>query len=297
MNDHPIDSIGGPDKRGHIAFIESISQAGGAENDHYSLKIIDMDTRTEKTVFIRKGTYWPHIDENYGDSFSMSDSGEVVSFISRLKSASVHHRTRFFEIGNLEIIRVENGEVIKTGVKAIDEGLSWSPRSDFIAYSELVPRADLSSEIQVTFADGFGKQWKEWESIPVVSVFDVSNRKSKRIHIGLNPVLSKDRSSILLRDDEGHFRLLKRSNNQSFAVSIPGGGESFSMIGNDLVLYRGLPTTGSKQHFRLTSTFGILPYWTLKIADVSTGKFLTIIPKLDSWRGKISYGEIVRTLN
>lgn len=290
MNDNPIHMIGGPDKKGRIAVIESIGGSGGAETEQYSLKVIDMDSRAEKTVFLRKGTYWSHIAENYGNSFSLSDSEGVVSFISRLKSTPVHNNTRYFEIGNLEIIYIESGEAVKSDIKAIDEGLSWSPNGNFIAYSELLSRQDLTSEMQIAFADGFGKQWQEWESAPIVSIFDVRGHASRRLHAGLNPVVSKDGLSILVRDDEGHFKLLYISNTQSVTVAVPGGDASFSMIGNGLALYRGLPTTGSKQHFRLTSTLGVLPYWTLKIADVNTGKFLTIMPKLDPWRGKISYG-------
>ena len=52
---------------------------------------------------------------------------------------------------------------------------------------------------------------------------------------------------------------------------------------------RGLPTKGADPGWRWTSTGGKIPFWTLKVAELDTGRFATLLPTLDVHDG-VSFG-------
>ena len=283
---NPVDALSGPDNQGRIAFIDSDL---GAEI--YSLKIIDMATRKETVVFTLHGSYWPQ-DENYGQSFSYSRTGGMVAFITNYKDDLSLIRNDYVNIGTLEIVKTEKGIVIKTKIKALDKGLAWFPDGKQLVYAALVRKNELPHNLKMQFDDGFGREMNAWHSIPVVFVLDVITMSSRPLHIGWNPIVSSDGSSIFIQDYKGRLRKYIMATHDSISVDIPPTKQShvFSSIGNDVLLYKGLPTKGSKQKFRFTSTFGTTLYWTLKVAQLTTGKFKTIEQYLDIHR-RVSYGE------
>jgi hypothetical protein len=65
-------------------------------------------------------------------------------------------------------------------------------------------------------------------------------------------------------------------------VKIPGAThEAYALLTPSIILYRGLPTKGVNPGWRWTSMGGMVPFWTLKVADLDTGRFATLLPKLD----------------
>ena len=77
-------------------------------------------------------------------------------------------------------------------------------------------------------------------------------------------------------------------------ISFPGQMyEVFAFIENDILLYRGLPTTGTEQQWRSTSTFGSIRKMSLKIGKINSNVFYTVVPYIDRWT-KVSYGEILK---
>jgi len=283
---NPVDALSGPDNQGRIAFIDS-----GLGATNYSLKVIDLNTQKETEIFTRHGSSWPHETQNYGDSFSLSPTDGVVAFIINYKDDFSLIPNDYVNIGTLEIVKIKNGDVIKTDIKALDKGLSWFPDGKQLAYVALIRKDKLPNHLRTTFDDNFGREMTLWKSIPVTFLVDLTKMSSRPIHIGWNPIVSKDGSSILIQDYEGRIRLYKISSGESVSVNLPPAKQShvFSFIGQDMLLYKGLPTKGSKQKFRLTSTFGTTPYWTLKVAQLNTGKFKTLIQYLDIHR-RVSFG-------
>ena len=81
------------------------------------------------------------------------------------------------------------------------------------------------------------------------------------------------------------------SSGNSIPVNVPIGEQChvFSFIGKDIILYKTIPSSDKK--YRLTSTFGTTPYWTLRVAQMNTTNFKTVIQLLDRWR-RVSYGEV-----
>jgi hypothetical protein len=283
-NHAPIHCLSGPDNKGRIAVIES-------GNETYTLKIIDIGARKEREIFTRQGSYWPHYDENYGDSFSFSNSGGMIAYIRNYKSESSFIPNRSIQIGQLVIVNSETGKIMQTEIKALDEGLAWFPDGEKLLYSAIVNRTDLPKNIATSFDDNFAGEMKAWQNIPVVFQLDLKKMIARQLHVGLNPIVSRDGDSVLLQDYAKRMRLYKVSTDESTAIDIPAAKDAqvFSFIGEELFLYRGLPTKGSSQKWRFTSTFGRVPIWTLKVAHLKSGKFKTIVQELDIHR-RVSFG-------
>lgn len=286
----PVDALSGPDNHGRIAFITS-----NLGSTTYSLKVIDVNTQKETEVFTRHGSSWPHETQNYGHSFSLSPDGGMIAFIINYENNLSLIPNDYVNIGALEIVKIENGSVTKTDIKALDNGLSWFSDGEQLAYAALIRKEELPNNLRTNFDDDFGREMKTWHSVPVTFLLNLAKMSSKPLHIGWNPTVSKDGSSILIQDYEGRMRLYKISSGESTSVNLPPARQShvFSLIGQDMVLYKGLPTKGSKQKFRLTSTFGTTPYWTLKVAQLNTAKFKTVIQHLDI-HNRVSFGEITQ---
>jgi len=281
-----VDALGGPDSQGRIAFIDSDL---GAKT--YSLKVIDVVTKKETEVFTRQGSYWPHEKENYGKSFSFSQDGGLVAFVKNYKNDFSLMPDDYVGIGHLEIVNAEKRNTIKTDIQVLDKGLNWFPGGKKLVYVAVMPRDKVRHDLVEKFEDGFGSEMMTWHSTPVVVMLNLKDMSTKQLHIGWNPIVSKDGSSILIQDYKGRIRMYKVSSGNSMPVNVPIGEQChvFSFIGKDIILYKTIPDTDRK--YRLTSTLGTTPYWTLRVAQINTSKYKTIVQHLDIHR-RVSYGEV-----
>jgi hypothetical protein len=290
---NPVEALGGPDNQGRIAFIDSDLGA-----TRYSLKVIDMKTGKEIEVFTRHGSSWPHEEQNYGKSFSFSHNGGLVAFIINYKNDFSLIPNDYVNVGQLEIVNTEKRNIIRTDVKAMDKGMDWLHDLKKLVYVALIPKDKIDHQLAMKFNDDFGNEMTTWHSLPVISLLSLADMSTKQLHIGWNPIVSRDGSSILVQDYKGRIRIYRISYGDSISVNLPAAKEAhvFSFIGQDVLLYKGLPTEGSKQEFRLTSTFGTTPYWTLKVAQLKTLEFKTVVQYLDIHR-RVSFGEVGDTDN
>jgi hypothetical protein len=283
---NPVKALGGLDKQGRIAFIDS-----DLGSKTYSLKIINISTKKETEVFTRPGSYWPHEKQNYGKSFSFSDTGGLAAFVKNYKDDSSLIPNDYVSIGDLEIVNTEKRSTVKTDINILDMGIDWFPDGEKLVYVALMPKDKINKDLTTKFADGFGSEMMTWHSTPVIVLLNLADMSTKQLHIGWNPIVSKDGSLILIQDYKGRIRLYDVSSGDSIPVNVPIGEECrvFSLIGKDFLLYKTIPATGRKH--RLTSTFGITPYWTLRVAQMNTTKYKTVIQHLDEHR-IVSYGEV-----
>lgn len=284
-----IHRISGPDKQGRIAFIDD-------DLEFYSLKLIEMRTKNETEILSRKGSHWSHEKENYGISFSYSDTGGFVAFVRNYDGVSKLIPNVYVSIGHLEIIDTDKKSDVKTSIKVLDQGLDWFPDGSKLVYTALIPRFQISKDIETQFADGFGSDMISWPNTPIVTMLNLKDMSTKQLHIGWNPRVSKDGSSIAIQDYQGRIRLYKVSNGSSLPVSVPIGQEChvFSMIGKDYLLYKTIPIKGRKH--RMTSTFGRTPIWTLRVAQMNTTRYKTVVQDLDRHR-RVSYGVVEQKRN
>ena len=277
-------ALSGPDRKGLIAFIDT-----KYATDVYSLKIIDIWTKNEKEIFTRQGSFWIHKKENYGESFSYSDNGKFAAFVRNYDSVPALIPNDYVKIGNLEIVDIEKRNMVKTDIKVLDKGLNWFPKGQKLAYVGLITKDKINKDLITNFEDGFASEMITWHSIPVVVILNLKDMSTKQLHIGWNPIVSRDGSSIVIQDYQGRIRLYNIASGASIPISVPIGEEChvFSFIGNDFLLYKTIPIAGRK--YRFTSTFGRTPYWTLRVAQMNTSKFKTIVEQLDIHR-RVSYG-------
>jgi len=138
------------------------------------------------------------------------------------------------------VTKKKGGEV---GVTALDEGLSWFPDGKRLAYVELIPRQE--AEDHFSNLGDFGSNFKEWEKVPAVHVFDTETGKKSFLHLGWHPQISTDGKNVLVSDFDRRFRLIDVASGKSEAAELPGSmGTVIALFEGRRALYWGLPTTG-----------------------------------------------------
>ena len=280
--DGRIKALSAPDKKGRVAFISDDLKT-------YSLSIVDMWTKKEIKIFTRQGSSWPHEKDNYGRSIAIADNNGIVAYVRNYKSDSRLIPDDYLDIGSLKIVDIEKKSEIDTDVNVIDKGMAWFPGGDKLLYSGLVPKLKVDKKLKTQFEDGFGNSMINWQSIPVVMTLDLKDMSTRQLHIGWNPHVTGEGSAIVIQDYEGRIRLYDIARGDSIPVNVPIDERChvFSSIGKDYLLYKTIPYKDRKQ--RWTSTFGRTPLWTLRIAQMNTKRFKTVVQDLDKHR-RVSYG-------
>ena len=133
----------------------------------------------------------------------------------------------------------------------------------------------------------------ERKQVPVVHVMDTTTGRTEALHVGLGPVVSADGTRVLMRDFKRRWRMLDLDRQRSEPVSAPGRAwpGAIALYDGDLLLYWAWPTEGTELRWtRHNSTLvGPKPMLTLKVADLRTGDFRTVVPYIDP-RRDVSYG-------
>lgn len=104
--------------------------------------------------------------------------------------------------------------------------------------------------------------------------------------------MSSDRRTLLVRDSDNRWRQVEVETGRSRPVAWPGdAGGAIALTGDGLVAYWGLPTSGSPPDFTrgYSTAVGPRPMKTVKVAELSTGRFETILPSVDP-RRELSFG-------
>lgn len=290
-NDGPVHNISGPDNKGRIVYVSS-NLSIMAKEKHF-LKRINIDGTGDKIIFEREGDAIG--DDLIGKSFALSPSGGKVAFISRYKHTQMRNPDAYLSYGQLEIWDVESMTPHQTDLLALDDGLSWFPDGKQIAYTTLVPRNKISEEEIVYAVEG---GFNEWPKLPVVKIFNLTDGASNLLHTGWNPVVSPNGESVIVSYFNGKSRLVNVKTSKSQPITWPGNywRGAIAFVDESRILYWGLPTTGAKPKWGEVASplVGPRQMLTLKIADLKSGKFKTVLPYVDR-RRDISFGVVVPT--
>jgi len=171
--------------------------------------------------------------------------------------------------GALQIWDIHTKSGTDTGVVALNQGMSWFPDGRRLAYVSPGSSGEL----------------------PRVFILDVDTGKRTPLHFGSHPVISTDGTSMLLAAGDEEV-LLDIATGQTRKVSWRGNWLGpIALIRNNLLLYLGLPTAGAIPGYTQHNSplVGPKPMGTVKLGDLRSGEFQTVIPYVDP-RDKFGFG-------
>lgn len=279
-----VHSLAGPDNEGRIAYFENRPGEG-----RHVLKSIGVDGSRDQVVFSRPGEAF--FEFAVGSCLALSRRGGRVAFVGKLSRFQTNRPTFPLRVGALEVWDVEKKSGRPFDLLALDRRVSWFPDARRLAYVELVPIAKTVFPADAG-ADRFADSFRSWEAVPVVRVLDADNGRRSTLHVGWDPVVSSDGKSVLLRDADNHWRRVDADTGRSQPVRWPGdAGGALALTADGLVVYWGLPTTGTAPEFTRSYTTALGPraMKTIKVADLSSQRFQTLLPSLDP-RRDLSFG-------
>ena len=283
-----IHALSGPDEEGRIALIQQ------ATRRPYLVKIINVDGSSEREIARMQaktaGGKHEWLDPGIGEHVSLSPVRGRVAFIRDLLGHQMPGaRTK---VGTLEIWDIEPVDRRCTNSGAVDWGIAWFPDGRRVAYVEYLPRTQVPMPSE---NDTFGKvgeqNFQGWSEVPAIMTFDVETHERTVVGLGTYPVVSASGHQILVRDLAGNLRAIDFATRKYSSIEPPGlYGEILAYLPGERVLYRSRPTEGQAV---LRSPYGsfragiqMLP---IKVCDLSTGEFQTIIEAIDP-RHQVSYG-------
>ncbi len=283
-----VHSVSGPDSLGRVAFIENY----GIENRHL-VKVMRIDGSGEELVVERSGdALW---GKEIGDHLALAPAGGLVAFVINLSTVKMRKPRAYFQRGRIAIWDVDTKEPLQTGTTALDDNLCWFPDGRHLAYVDLLSRDEAVKVLRkhVDPTEDYGTVLIERKQVPVVHVMDTTTGKTEALHVGLGPVVSADGTRVLMRDLEGRWRMFDLDRQRSEPVSAPGRAwpGAIALFDANLVLYWAWPTEGTELRWTQhnSSLVGPKPMLTLKVADLRTGDFRTLVPYIDP-RRDVSYG-------
>ena len=249
-----LNSLAGPDADGWIVFIED-----NMRTKSHCMKRIRMDGTSNESIFCRDGdALW----DNPMSTPVLAPRGGNVAFLTQ----PVKRFAPPIVSGPIDVWNIQTKTEHSTNATALNRGLSWFPDGKRLAYV----------------------QPGEPETIYVL---DVESGERKPLLKGRFAMVSTDGESVLVNRAEGNF-VVDLKTEDSRKVDWPGKwGGPIAFIRKNLILYWGLPTTGAAPKVTENNSplVGPKPMGTLKLGDLSSGRFQTVVPYIDP-RREVSFG-------
>jgi len=285
-----LHNISGPDKTGRIAFIYSDMGSFFSWRGKHSLRTVRLDGQGEDAVFERSGD--AVTSHEIGESLAWSAQGGNVAFVSNIEFVQMRNPDAYLAYGKLEIWNVDSKKAYEVNETVLDSGFSWFPNAEQLAYVALVPRSDIPKE---PWPDPEAFEDISWPEIPVVKIYDLTSGESRILHVGWDPVVSPDGMSLVasLPDAAESPIIVDVRTGESRMGAWPGTfwNGVIAYVDSDTILYRGLPTVGAepKLGVQYSPLVGKKQLLTLKIADINSGAFMTVVDYVDR-RHEVSFG-------
>jgi hypothetical protein len=254
QNREIITDVSGPDEEDWVVFIE----------DHmgsrtFSIRAIQMDGSSEHLLYTGPGdSLW----DNPISKVMLAPKGGSIAFLSQ----PVKQFAGPVISGPIEIVDFKTGQRRNTGVLAADKGLSWFPDGKQLAYVQ----------------PGSPER---------IYILNVETGENKLFHNGSRPLVSTEGSSVLVEADDQQA-LIEAASGNAREVTWPGNWLGpIALIGDDMLLYWGFPTTGAIPAYTKYGSPLVAHHamGTLKLTRLGTGQFQTVVSYVDP-RDRLSYG-------
>lgn len=286
-----VHAISGPDLQGRIAFVEDHM----LEKRHL-IKLIGVDGLGERLVLERKGdALWANDGDQIGDHLALSPLGGRVAFVRDLSPVKIPSSHAWVTRGLLTVLDAETGSALPVQAPSIDEQLCWFPDGRQIVYTDLLERqaAALLLSAQAGTHEPFASSLLEWEQVPAVHVLDIESGRTEVVYVGMRGGVSPDGTQVLVCDLEQRWRVVDLTSHSVRAL-VPQGGINpgpIAWLDGRRALYWAAPTEGASLGVTEHNSplVGPKPMRTLKVFDLRSGGFSTLVPSIDP-RRRVGFG-------
>lgn len=280
-----IDHLTGPDEEGRIVY----TAEGGDFGRTSYLALTTTRWENHEIIFSRSKRL---IDSTpLGKPLELAPKGGYVTFVR--KDGRIPDEFYTLEIWNvLNKQKVDEFPVSwSTRVSWFSDGIRFAYEK-YIHYSEVPNFASLPTDWGGLYAT-YG--W--WPQAPVTFIYNMSEKTHTLLHTGSSPKVAFGDAGIVLSDANFKNHLVDLVTKQpKQRIDWPVIDSIISFAGPNTLLCLGLPTAGTPARWtRVYSPFvRTRPMLSVKLVDLSTGEFQTVIPHIDPkwYRTKISYGRV-----
>ncbi len=239
---------------------------------------------------------WPSASLNdvYGKTLAVSPDGRRVAVLPssevfqtdgyspRLQAGLRFPTDRM--VGDLHVVDLGTGVDRVVQTRVLDgEPVSWSADGRRLLFIRLETADALPSRLA---AELRGNERPPGTGLPLVETVDVVSGATETIALGMNAVWSPDQGTLLFASSIDHLELRELATGVSRPLYLPGYVGRYPwvrFVGPRRVLYRAVPTTGALPGFtgHNSPLIGPKQLVTLKVADVDTLQFTTVLDDLD----------------